>query len=97
MASNVTDMMVLLDNDVQQLGGAPGVDHAKQMMKEEQLEELKDMFSLNQPFSKTRPKVIYKQKMRCWWAGDGLNLENITRFIDRRMDGYRKSRNMRPY
>ena len=101
LASNTMDMMVSLDKEVNGMDGGTGGGHADKKIKEEALEDIKEEIEIAKPFSHSRKKVVFQQRMRTVWAGgqEGgrLSDSNLERFLDRNAESYEEDRLRRPY
>ena len=101
MAGNIRNEMVRLDKEVNNVDGGTGGRHADKKISEEALEDIKEEISIVQPFSRSRKKIIFKQRMRTLWSGtqEGGRLSdtNIVRFLDRNARSYEEDRARRPY
>ena len=64
-------------------------------------EDIKEEIEIAKPFSHSRKKVVFQQRMRTVWAGgqEGgrLSDSNLERFLDRNEESYEEDRLRRPY
>ena len=97
MASNISEMITELEQELTIGKSGSGGGHSSRKMSEENIEDIKDMFDVADPFSKSRDKVVYKQKMQSIEGGDGLMYQNTSRFLARRKSKYLVARMRRNF
>ena len=95
LASNINNMMVSLDKEVNGIDGAKGGGHADLKLSEEQIEDIDEEVERADAFGRSK-KVVFKQRMRGMWSGgeSGGRLcdANIVRFLQRNRFNYERSR-----
>ena len=101
LASNISSMAVCLDKEVNGIDGGTGGGHADKKLSEDNINDIMEEIEITNPFSRRRPKIVFKQRMRTCWsgghAGGRLSKENRERFLERNKNHYEENRLRRPY